>query len=81
MASESTIVFFQKNYILVAFAMFISVALFSFDNVLRKEEDKLSKEDFGKIALVVGILVFASVYLHKIDIQQVEQILTRPPNL
>jgi len=81
MVNENTIVFFQQNYILVALSMFLAVILFSFDNSLRKDEDKLTKEDFGKIAFVVGLMVFGSVYLHKIDIQQVEQILTRPPNL
>lgn len=66
----------QKNYLIVPIAILVYIALkYVLDMTSNKKEDK---DTYIKSSVIVGVISFAIVYIHKL-VPPIEEIITTPP--
>ncbi len=66
----------QKTYVLVPLAMFVYyISLYSMNSMTNQKEDT---KMYTKSSVIVGIITFFLVYIHKL-IPPIEEVITSPP--
>lgn len=66
----------QKTYMLVPLVMFVYyITLYSINSMTNQKEDI---KMYTKSSIIVGILTFFLVYIHKL-IPSIEEVITSPP--
>lgn len=66
----------QKTYILVPLAMIVYyITMYLVDSITDQKEDS---KTYTKSSIIVGILTFFIVYIHKL-IPPIEEVITSPP--
>jgi len=66
----------QKSYVVVPLAMIVYyITVYLIDSMTKQKEDS---KTYTKSSIVVGVLAFFIVYIHKL-IPPIEEVITTPP--
>ena len=68
--------FLQKNYLLVALSVILSLIVTSITNLILSQEDE--SKSYIKSAIVAALVSGVAVYIHSMS-PELEKILTEPP--
>lgn len=75
--NEKILINFKKSYVLVIIAIIVSLILTYLDSKFTDKE--VTKKDYIKSSLIIGIISTFIIYIHNIQGKLEEEVLSGPP--